>query len=168
MTKRTRGRARTSTNRDYPRTARLNQLFQEILAEELEKVDDERLELVTIMSVDCEGDLRRATVYYDSLGGAEDDERVLEALGDVRHRLQGAIGRQARVKRTPELIFKPDDVSRGAARLEAVFRTIQDLDDDIAVHRSALESSDSGSSDTGSSDTGSSDTGSSTDLSSEA
>lgn len=126
MTKRTRGRARTATNRDYPRTARLNQLFQEILAEELEKIDDERLELVTIMSVDCEADLRRATVYYDTLGGADDDEHVLEALGDVRHRLQGAIGRQARVKRTPELLFKPDDVSRGAARLEEVFRTIHD------------------------------------------
>lgn len=126
MTKRTRGRARTSTNRDYPRTARLNQLFQEILAEELEKIDDERLELVTIMSVDCEGDLRRAIVYYDSLGGAEEDEKVLEALGEVRHRLQGAIGRQARVKRTPELVFKPDDVARAAARLEEVFRTIHD------------------------------------------
>src|SRR3546814_12049269 len=78
------------------------------------------------MSVDCEADLRRATVYYDTLGGADDDEHVLEALGDVRHRLQGAIGRQARVTRTPELLFTPDDVSRGAARPEAVFRTIHD------------------------------------------
>ena len=64
MAKRTRARHHT-TARDYPRTARLNQLFHEILAEELEKVDDERLELVTIMSVDCESDLRHATVYYD-------------------------------------------------------------------------------------------------------
>jgi ribosome-binding factor A len=131
MTKRTRGRART-TARDYPRTARLNQLFHEILAEELERVDDERLELVTVMSVDCEPDLRRAVVYYDSLGGADDDERVLEALGEVRHRLQGAIGRQTRVKRTPELVFKPDDVARGAARLEEVLRTINEDNPDDA------------------------------------
>ena len=33
-----------------PRTARLNRLFQEILAEELELIDDDRLEMVTIMS----------------------------------------------------------------------------------------------------------------------
>ena len=59
MAKRTRARQHT-TARDYPRTARLNQLFHEILAEELEKVDDDRLELVTIMSVDCESDLRHA------------------------------------------------------------------------------------------------------------
>ncbi len=123
MTKRTRSH---SSARDYPRTARLNRLFQEILAEQLELIDDDRLEMVTIMQVDCEADLRHATVYYDTLAGEDDDERVLQALGEVRHRLQGAIGRQARVKRTPELIFKPDDVARGAARIEEVFRSIHD------------------------------------------
>ena len=123
MPKRTRTRQHT-TARDYPRTARLNQLFHEILAEELERLDDDRLELVTIMSVDTEGDLRHATVYYDTLGGEDDDEMVLEALGEHRWALQGAIGRQARVKRTPELIFKPDTVGRGAARLEEVIREI--------------------------------------------
>ncbi len=122
-------RTRThNSTRDYPRTARLNHLFQEILAEELERIGDERLELVTVMSVDVDGDLHRALVYFDSLGGEDDDERVLEVLGELRHRLQGAIGRQARVKRTPELIFKPDAVGRGAARLEEVLRNLHDED----------------------------------------
>ena len=125
MTKRTRTR-RQPTVRDYPRTARLNQLFQEILAEELEKIDDDRLELVTVMSVTVDSDLRHATMYYDTLGGEDDDEEVLEALAEHRGRLQGAIGRQARVKRTPELHFKPDDVGRGAARLEEVLRNLHD------------------------------------------
>ena len=125
MTKRTRTR-RQPTVRDYPRTARLNQLFQEILAEELEKIDDDRLELVTVMSVTVDNDLRHATMYYDTLGGEDDDEEVLEALAEHRGRLQGAIGRQARVKRTPELHFKPDDVGRGAARLEEVLRNLHD------------------------------------------
>jgi ribosome-binding factor A len=123
MTKRTRSH---HTARDYPRTARLNRLFQEILAEELELIDDDRLEMVTVMSVDVEGDLRRATVYYDSLAGPDGDELVLEALGEARGRLQRAIGAQARVKRTPELVFKPDDVARGAARLEEVLRSLHD------------------------------------------
>ncbi len=121
MTKRTRHHG---TARDYPRTARLNRLFQEILAEELERVDDERLDLVTVMSVDCDASLERAIVYYESLGGADDDEDVLEALAEVRPRLRSAIGRQARVKRTPELVFRPDDVVRGAARLEEVLRDL--------------------------------------------
>lgn len=123
MTKRTRSH---QTARDYPRTARLNRLFQEILAEELELIDDDRLHMVTVMSVDCEADLRHAIVYYDTLAGDEDDEHVLEALGEARHRLQSAIGRQARIKRTPELAFRPDEVARGAARLEEVLRSIRD------------------------------------------
>jgi ribosome-binding factor A len=124
MAKRTRHH---STARDYPRTARLNRLFQEILAEELERIDDERLEMVTVMSVDCDASLDRAIVYYESLGGADDDEDVLEALGEARPKLRSAIGREARVKRTPELLFRPDDVARGAARLEEVLQNLPEL-----------------------------------------
>ena len=123
MPKRTR---RHSTARDFPRTARLNRLYQEILAEEIELLDDDRLQLVTVMSVDVDGDLKRATVYLESLGGEADDAIVMEALEEVRHRLQSAIGRQARVKHTPELIFRPDDVSRGSARVEEVLRGLHD------------------------------------------
>jgi ribosome-binding factor A len=133
-----RARARTSTTaRDYPRTARLNQLFHEILAEELERHDDDRLDLVTIMSVETDADLGRAIVYYDTLGGGDDDEDVLDALADIRPRLQRSIARQTRVKRTPELVFRPDDVSRGAARLEAVLRDIHDAEADAGTDRDA-------------------------------
>ena len=127
MTKRARPR-RQPTARDYPRTARLNQLFHEILAEELEKVDDDRLGLVTVMAVQCDGDLGQAIVYYDTLGGEDDDEDVLEALAEHRHQLQGAIGRQTRVKRTPTLVFKPDHVARDAARIEDLLRDMRDDD----------------------------------------
>jgi ribosome-binding factor A len=121
MTKRSRTHG---TARDYPRTARLNRLFQEILGDELERLDDERLELLTITSVDCDADLGRAIVYYDTLGGEDDDADVLEALGEVRQKLQSAIARQTRVKRTPELVFRPDDVVRGAVRIDEVLRDL--------------------------------------------
>ena len=128
MAKRT--RSHSSTARDYPRTARLNRLFQEILAEELEKIDDERLEMVTIMSVDVDASLDRAVVYYESLGGADDDEEVLAALDEVRARLRTAVGRQARVKRTPMLHFRPDDVERGARRVEEILHGLPEPTDD--------------------------------------
>jgi ribosome-binding factor A len=114
------------TARDYPRTARLNRLFQEILAEELERGDDDRLEMVTITAVTVEADLHRAVVLYDNPGGADDDGDVIAAFGEIRARLQSAIARQARVKRTPELVFRPDDVLRGAARLEEVLRDLRE------------------------------------------
>ncbi|MFM8862566.1 MAG: 30S ribosome-binding factor RbfA [Acidimicrobiia bacterium] len=108
------------TSRQYPRTARLNELLREILADELERSDDDRLHLVTVTAVEIEGDLRHAVVYFDSLEGEDGDEAVLDALGEVRWRLQGAIGRQARMKRTPELSFRPDPAVREGARIESL------------------------------------------------
>ncbi len=110
----------------YPRTARLNELLHEIIADELERIDDDRLELVTIMSVDVEPDLRHATVVFDTPEGDERDDAVLAALDDHRVRLQGAVARQARLKRTPTLTFRPDVVERGAARVEDVMRHLHD------------------------------------------
>lgn len=104
--------------RQYPRTARLNELLREILAGELEKIDDDRLELLSITAVDIDGDLRQAMVFYDSLQGEEGDEEILEALGEVKWRLKGAIARQARIKRTPELTFAPDAAVRSGSRIE--------------------------------------------------
>ena len=118
------GRRQHTTARDYPRTARLNELLREILAEELERIDDERLELFTIISVDAESDLRRAVVYYDCLDGEAGDEVTLQALGELRVRLQAAVGRQARTKRTPELSFAPDPSVRSGERIDAILKEV--------------------------------------------
>ena len=82
------------SSRDYPRTARLNTLVREIIADELERIDDERLEFVTLTAVVVDGDLARAAVYYDHSRGEEADEEIAQAFTDQRKRLQGAVGRQ--------------------------------------------------------------------------
>jgi len=74
-------RSNHGSARQYPRTARLNELLREIIAGELERMDDDRLHLVTITSVDIEGDLRHAKVYFDSIQDEEGDPEVLEAFG---------------------------------------------------------------------------------------
>ena len=112
--------------RDYPRTARLNTLVREIIADELERIDDERLEFVTLTAVVVDGDLARAAVYYDHSRGEEADEEIAQAFTDLRKRLQGAVGRQTQFKRTPELRFQPDGVLRDALRIEDVLRGLSD------------------------------------------
>ena len=56
--------ATTSAHR-YPRTARLNESLREVIAEELTRIDDERLDLVTITSIDVDPEMNRAIVYFD-------------------------------------------------------------------------------------------------------
>lgn len=111
-----------------PRTERLNHVLQEIVAEELVRIDDERLGLVTIVAVDVDGDLRRATVWYTSLSGDESDEHLVATLEQHRPRLQAAVAQQIRIRRTPELVFVPDEMTRQAERIEDILREM-DLPD---------------------------------------
>lgn len=112
--------ARGGSPRGYARTARVNELCREILADELERLDEDRLELVTVTHVAVDPDLRHATVAFSRLDRDVDEAR--EALAAVRPRLQGAIARQARLKRTPELRFVVDDVVLRAGRIEDLLR----------------------------------------------
>lgn len=121
----TRRRGRGAARRSgIPRTARLNHIVQEIVAEELERIDDERLGLLTVVAVEVGADLRRATVWYTTLPNRDADQELLAALEDHRAHLQKAINRQTRMRRTPVLDFKPDVVTRHAERVEEILRGI--------------------------------------------
>jgi ribosome-binding factor A len=108
-----------STHR-YPRTARLSESLREVIAEELTRIDDERLSLVTVTSIDVDPEMNRAIVFFDSLAGEEGDAQILAALGEYRVRIQASVGRQVRSKKTPILSFKPDDSIRAAERIERI------------------------------------------------
>lgn len=117
------------TRREYPRTARLNELLREILAGALSLVDDARLEQVSITTVLVEGDLRHATVLFDTLQMDEEgDAAVIEAFADHRIELQAAIARQARMKRTPMLTFAPDEAVRAGERIDHLLGRISEPD----------------------------------------
>ncbi len=113
---------RPSGGHRYPRSARLNETLREVIAEELVKIDDERLSLVTITAVDVDNELNRAVVFFDSLDDEDADEAILDALERHRRRMQSSINRQIKAKKTPILQFRPDDVIRSAARIEDILR----------------------------------------------
>ena len=110
----------------YPRGARVGATLREIIADELVRIDDERLLLVSITSIDVDPELNRAFVYFDSLEGEEGDEAIVEALGEHRVRLQSSIARQIRAKKTPILDFRPDLVIRSAERIDEILRSDRD------------------------------------------
>ena len=105
--------------RRYPRTARVNELLREVIADELERLDDDRLALVTVTGVTADPDLRHATVWFASLGDV-----AAAALTEHRVGLQGAIARQVRLKRTPELAFKADPAVASGTRVEEIIRNL--------------------------------------------
>ena len=113
----------SSRGRRYPRTARLNEVIREIVAEAIEQMvdQDERLELVTITGVDAEQDLRRATVFFTSRHEGAD-----EALEEHRSKLQAEINRQTRFKRTPQLAFVEDPGVSSGWKIEGILRDLHE------------------------------------------
>lgn len=111
------------------RMRRVNSILREVLAEEVERMNDTRLDMVSITGVETAPDLRRAKVYVDVLG-EEDHEPALAALRGAARRLQGAIASQVRMKYTPTLEFEIDPGIAGGERIEAILRSLRDGKED--------------------------------------
>lgn len=106
------------------RMPKVNSLLRQVVAEEMERLDDVRLEMVSVTAVDTSPDLRHAVVYCDVLGES-DYEPALEALRRATHRLQSAVGRQVRLKYTPTLEFAIDPAVVSGERIEGILRNLR-------------------------------------------
>lgn len=120
--KKGRGRATNQRRGGTPRAARASETVREVVAEELLRIDDDRLAFVTITAIDVDTEMQRGIVYFDSLQGAEGDAGIVEALESHRKQLQAAIARQVHSRRTPVLQFRPDASVRAAERIDEVLR----------------------------------------------
>ncbi|HAQ42879.1 MAG TPA: 30S ribosome-binding factor RbfA [Acidimicrobiaceae bacterium] len=113
-----RGHHRRS-GQNYERTDRVSGLVKEIVAGELERIDDSRLFLVSITGVDVDRELANATVWF-YISDEEDLEVVADALEQHRQRAQQALARQSRMRRTPTIHFAPDTSIHDASRIESI------------------------------------------------
>jgi len=108
--------------RRYPRTLRVNEVVRESLAENLERMGDPRLEMVTITGVEVSPDLRHATVFYAALG--DHDPEIAERLTAAAHHLRTALGREVRLKYLPRLHFREDPAIEAGQRIETILRDL--------------------------------------------
>lgn len=110
----------------YPRTARINELLREIIATEMERRSDEdtRLELVTITAIETDPGLEHAKVYFSALSASSTNEEIVAALNEHRVEWQSLIGRNVKMKRTPQLIFIADTSLVEGQKIESILREI--------------------------------------------
>jgi ribosome-binding factor A len=101
------------------RMRRVNEAIRQVLSDALAAdLKDPRVGFVTVTEVNTSPDLRHARVYVSVLGPEAEREATLDGLRSAHGFLQGRIGDELQLKRTPELRFLYDDTAERAARLE--------------------------------------------------
>jgi ribosome-binding factor A len=106
------------------RPERVAEEFREVLAEEIPRLKDPRVGFVTVTRVEVSPDLRRATIYYTVMGQDRDHRATRAGLQSARSHLRAVLGRQVRLKFTPELEFEEDV---GLAQVERVTELLRQL-----------------------------------------
>lgn len=101
------------------RMRRVDEAVREVISDALSQdLKDPRVGFVTVTDVKTSSDLRHARVFVSVLGDDEAREASLEGLRSAHGFLQGRIGDELRLKRTPALDFVHDDTATRAARVE--------------------------------------------------
>ena len=103
------------------RTAKAGELIRRAIASELEYIEDERLELVSLTGVDVDRDLHKAVIYFTTFD-RDGDPEIDEAFEEYRGRLRHAVSQGTQLRRAPELEFRSDSTLRSAARIEEILR----------------------------------------------
>lgn len=92
-------------------------LVKRELAEVLAEAKDPRIEFLTLMDLKLSPDLRHATVFI-SLLHEEDEADVLEVLQAHQGHFRSELAKRLRLKRTPELAFRIDELAKHAQRID--------------------------------------------------
>jgi ribosome-binding factor A len=109
------------------RKERLNESLKELLGElVLTQIKDPRVGLVTITDVDVARDLETAKVYYTVMGDDEQRAASRKGLISAKNFLRQAVGRELKMRNTPDLLFVYDDSLDRSIGIEEAIKKIQD------------------------------------------
>ncbi|UCC73114.1 MAG: 30S ribosome-binding factor RbfA [Gemmatimonadota bacterium] len=116
--------------REYSRTQRLGPLLKEEIARLLQReVKDARIGMVTITDVEVTSDLKQATVYIQAPGDESSKAEAIEGLASAAGFIRSRIGRELRIRRTPELRFVLDRTQERAARIHELLAEVAEPDE---------------------------------------
>jgi ribosome-binding factor A len=109
---------------------RVNESVRQVLSEEVGRLKDPRIGFVTVTGVETSTDLRHARVFVSVLGNERKRAQTLAGLDAAHSVLQGALARELRLKRTPQLTFEYDpSVERGVRMTRLIDELAPDDDE---------------------------------------
>lgn len=108
---------------------RVDESVRQVLSEALLELKDPRIGFVTVTGVKTSQDLRHATVFVSVLGSDRKRRDALRGLGAAHGVLQARLGRELRLKRTPQLAFEYDPTVERGVRMSALIDELAPDDD---------------------------------------
>jgi ribosome-binding factor A len=106
------------------RTEKVNSLAREVLGEAIQSLKDPRVGFCTVTAVRVTPDLRHAKVFVSVLGSDEEQAATMAGLRRATRHLRAELGRQVRMKYTPELDFELDHTPEHAERIERLIKRL--------------------------------------------
>lgn len=104
------------------RLAKIERLAKQVLGEAIQGLKDPRIGFATVTRVRVSADLRHARVLVSVLGSEDEKKNTMAGLESAKPYLRGELGRQVRMKYSPELRLELDSGAEGAARVEKLLR----------------------------------------------
>ena len=112
------------------RPERVADLIREILAELIrEELRDPRVGFLTLTEVRVSADLKHARIFVSELGEREELAACVDALNRASSFLRKGLGRRARLKYVPQLVFAEDRSIEHGSRVESLLHEIHDEDE---------------------------------------
>ena len=109
------------------RVDRIEEQLRMELSEIVEReISDPRVGLATVTRVKVSPDLRYARVFVTTLGGPEEQKKMLEGLKSAASFVRRSLGKRLQhLRRIPEVTFNYDDSVEKDIRIEELFDRIK-------------------------------------------
>ena len=117
----------------YKRSDRVGDMIRQVIGEMLRRdLNDPRLSLVTLTAVTVTEDLKIATVFFSAMGNPVQEEASLHGLQSAAGYIKRRLGRELRLKYTPDLSFQVDHSFEYGTKIDQLIRNVQAEKDEDA------------------------------------
>jgi len=110
------------------------QIHKEVSALLQKGLNDPRVGFLTITAVEMTSDLSLARIYFTVFGDENVRRETLKGLTHAVPYFRREIGRQLRLRHTPDLLFQFDKSLEQGNRIESLLREIRDERSDDSGH----------------------------------
>ncbi len=101
-----------------------DQVQKEIAILLLEKVQDPRIQGVTVTGIRLSDDLKQARVFYSVIGGQDQVVRAQAGLESAKGFIKREIGRRTVLRYVPDITFVHDSSLESGSHMEKLFREL--------------------------------------------